>query len=211
MTRRLLPVLVVLSLVAAACGADKKVATSSSTTASTTEASASPTSAPSTDAGPGAVGPFSTEDVATEDFPYGGPSGGTALLVAVRAAAQQGFDRVVFEFERGEVPGYRVRYVQPPITEDASGETVKMKGKAFIEIHMTGASGVDQRSGGEHYKESYTGPTRFSPTTGVIAEVVRTGDFEANLTWVVGVNQPEPGFAVEALEGPPRLVIDIRA
>jgi hypothetical protein len=40
-----------------------------------------------------------------------------------------------------------------------------------------------------------------------VREVVRTGDFEAVLTWAIGVNGRTP-FAVTTLREPDRLVID---
>ncbi len=39
-------------------------------------------------------------------------------------------------------------------------------------------------------------------------EVVRVGDFEANLAWVVGVERPAP-FAVAVFHDPLRLMVDI--
>ena len=55
---------------------------------------------------------------------------------------------------------------------------------------------------------TYTGPTRFSPATSAIVEVVRTGGFEAVLTWAAGVDEKAP-FRVTRLESPARLVIDV--
>jgi hypothetical protein len=39
-------------------------------------------------------------------------------------------------------------------------------------------------------------------------EAELTGDFEAVLTWALGVNQ-EADFRVLTLDGPPRLVVDV--
>src|SRR5438309_5578293 len=51
----------------------------------------------------------------------------TALLTAVRVARQEGFDRVVFEFENA-LPGYRVQYTKKPLHEDASGRELAVEG-----------------------------------------------------------------------------------
>jgi hypothetical protein len=56
---------------------------------------------------------------------------------------------------------------------------------------------------------TYTGPTRFSPRTPEIAELVRTGGFEAVLTWAVGLHD-RVDFRVSALKAPARLVVDFR-
>jgi hypothetical protein len=173
------------------------VAATSSTTPSTTALAEQP------------IGEMSAEDRETHGFPTANREGGAALLADVRVAGHGGFDRVTFEFRDGDVPGYRVRFVDPPITEDASGNEVEVDGAAFLEIIMTPASGVDLS--GETYEETYTGPARIGPSdTASIAELVRTGDFEAVLTWHLGLGAEAP-FAVGTLQDPPRLVIDVRA
>jgi hypothetical protein len=58
----------------------------------------------------------------------------------------------------------------------------------------------------------YTGPRRISGAdagTSVVREVVRTGDFEAVLTWAIGLSD-RVDFRVLTLDGPPRLVVDFR-
>jgi hypothetical protein len=58
----------------------------------------------------------------------------------------------------------------------------------------------------------YTGPRRLEGAdagTSVVREIVRTGDFEAVLTWAVGLSD-RVDFRVTTLDGPPRLVIDFR-
>jgi len=130
----------------------------------------------------------------------------TALMTAVRAARQEGYDRVVFEF-RNAVPGYKVQYVDRPITADGSGEQVAVNGNAVAEIRMQNASGVDLSQASA--PQTYTGPGRLTPPTSEIAEVARTGDFEGTLTWVVGVRD-RVDFRVTTLTGPPRLVVDFR-
>ena len=134
-------------------------------------------------------------------------TGEVALLSAVRAAGQQGFDRVVFEFT-AELPGYKVGYVERPVLEDGSGKEVSVTGGAVLEVRMAPASGVELSASG--VRPTYTGPARLRPSgTVVVAEVVRVGDFEGQLTWVVGTSGRAP-FKVSTLSAPPRLVIDVR-
>ncbi len=159
-----------------------------------------PSTAPGDTAGPTTTvaSGFGTSEVSMAPAERG-------LLTAVRAARQDGFDRVVFEFE-GDVPGYAVRYVDRPINEDGSGNPVEVKGDSVLQVRMEPASGVDLS--GAELRQTYKGPNRITPSTSVVTELVRTGDFEAVLTWVIGV-KGKPGFRVDTTTGPPRLIIEI--
>lgn len=135
-------------------------------------------------------------------------SGEPARLRAVRAAGQQGFDRVVFEFV-DDLPGYKVGYVERPVREDGSGKEVAVAGAAVLEVRMAPASGAEVSASG--VRETYTGPDRLLPRNGtVVVEVVRAGDFEGQLTWVVGTSARAP-FKVTTLGSPSRLVVDVRS
>jgi hypothetical protein len=133
----------------------------------------------------------------------------TALLERVAIGRHEGFDRVVFQF-RNHVPGYHVAYVQPPLKEDGSGNVVQVKGSAFVEVRMEPASGFDLATGeGELV---YKGPKRIdggAAGTSVVREVVRTGDFEAVLTWAIGLDA-KVDFRVTTTESPARLIVDFR-
>ncbi|HEX8921084.1 MAG TPA: hypothetical protein VF766_06380, partial [Pyrinomonadaceae bacterium] len=61
----------------------------------------------------------------------------TVTLRQVRAADQTDFDRVVFEFKDGEVPGYRIEYV--PSVTDTAGRAHKLFGKTFLRVDMNPA------------------------------------------------------------------------
>ena len=127
------------------------------------------------------------------------PSGEHTTLTAVRAANQGPVDRVVFEFS-DRVPGYAVRYVNRPITEDGSGHPVTVEGEAVLEVRMEPARGP-----------SFTPDTaRVKPQASAVAEVVRTGDFEAVVHWVIGVRKQQP-FSVSTLDSPPRLIVEVAA
>jgi hypothetical protein len=133
----------------------------------------------------------------------------TALLEDVDLARHEGYERVVFRFKNA-VPGYRVAYVEPPLTEDGSGAPVKVDGTAFVSVCMEPASGFDLNTG--EGVLVYKGPRRISGEdagTSVVRELVRTGDFEAVLTWAVGLSD-QVDFRVQTLDDPPRLVVDFR-
>lgn len=128
-----------------------------------------------------------------------------ALLTHVRAARHEGYDRVVFEF-RNLAPGYDVRYVQKPVHADGSGAEVAVDGSAVLRVRMEPALDADLNQ--ESAPRTYLGPQRFTPDAAVVAELVRTGGFEAVLTWAVGVDERRP-FKVTRLASPARIVIDI--
>lgn len=132
----------------------------------------------------------------------------TALLERIDVAPHEGFDRVVLRFRNG-LPGYRIEYVEPPLREDGSGNVVTVAGAAFLVVRMERASGFDLSVGeGEMV---YLGPRRIeSPGTAVVRELARTGDFEAVLTWAVGLAGKVP-FRVQTLDAPARLVVDFAA
>ncbi|HZP27174.1 MAG TPA: hypothetical protein VFB90_09040 [Dehalococcoidia bacterium] len=136
--------------------------------------------------------------------PFSGPGTVTAppaLLSDVRAARQAGFDRVVFEFSNG-LPAYRVEYVQPPIILDPSGQTVQVKGAAFLKVTFMGGAAHND-AGNPTF-----GSTDLMPNLQSVLEVRQTGDFEAVLTWVIGLTKAAD-LTVTTLTGPSRLVIDI--
>ena len=160
------------------------------TTTSTSTSTVTTSSTSSTTAFDGSTSPTSIASTAPE----------TALLTEVAV----GDGVVTFVFRAG-TPGIDVRYVEPPVTQDASGEPVDVNGGAFLSVRMEPASGVDLTSGSETPEETYVGPERIDGTP-PIAEVVRTGDFEANLTWVIGLDE-ERAYRVEAAASTVRVYI----
>jgi hypothetical protein len=126
----------------------------------------------------------------------------TPTLVDVRAGRHAGFDRVVFEF-RGAVSATRhVRYVDQLI-QDGSGEPVSLAGGAALEVAFQGANAHDD--GGR----PTVSPRRFSPGFAALKEVAQVGDFEAVVTYGLGVDRQRP-FTVSTLSSPSRLVIDLQ-
>jgi hypothetical protein len=133
----------------------------------------------------------------------------TALLERVAVGRHEGYDRVVFQF-RNALPGYKVEYVLPPLKEDGSGNPVTIKGNALVGVRMEPASGFDLNTG--EGVMTYKGPKRIdgsSSGTSVVQEVVRTGDFEAVLTWAIGLSD-KVDFRVRTATSPSRLIVDFR-
>ena len=135
-----------------------------------------------------------------------------ALMVDVRTGSPvnlitgelEEFDRITFEFEDG-LPGYLIEYVEPPITEDASGLPVEIEGGAFLRITFRDAAGFDPLTG----VPTYTGPFEIADGKPALLEAERTVDFEGVLTWVLGLTEAVD-FRVIVLESPSFVVaIDV--
>ena len=204
--RRLLAAGMVVLLGLASCGGDDDTETTGTTaTSEATATSGSGTSSTSTSSVDG-IDPM--EGAGTDPVHVEAEGNAVALLTDVRVARHEGFDRVVFEFD-GPVPGLDVEYVEPPITEDGSGNEIEVGGDAFLQVIMQPASGFDLSGEGE---QTYDGPTRLpgeEAGTSVIQEVVRNGDFEAVLAWVIGISD-RVDFRVDVLGDPSRVVVDVR-
>jgi hypothetical protein len=123
------------------------------------------------------------------------------MQMGLRAAAHAGFDRVVFEFQGG-VPGFHVEYVDHPVRDCGAGEPQDIAGDAHLEVRMSPANA--------HTEEGKpTVPEReLKPGLPNVREIQRTCDFEAVVTWVIGVGSPNRYRTFE-LTDPPRLVVDI--
>jgi len=133
------------------------------------------------------------------------PAGPITYLSKVRAARHPAFDRVVFEFT-GVRPGFRVLYTSRPIRESGSGRVIPVTGGAVLEVRMAWARSA--RISGGTVVRTYKGPGRLRPGTPVVTEVVKSGDFEAQLSWAIGVEDRVP-FRAFALADPSRLVVDV--
>ncbi|TML14204.1 MAG: hypothetical protein E6G33_10700 [Actinobacteria bacterium] len=133
----------------------------------------------------------------------------TALLERIALGRHEGYDRVVFQF-KNQLPGYRVSYVQPPLKEDGSGNPVSVAGNAIVVVRMEPASGFDLNTG--EGVMVYKGPKRIegaSAGTSVVQELVRSGDFEAVLSWAIGLSG-KVDFRVTTATSPARLIVDFR-
>jgi hypothetical protein len=163
--------------------------------------------------------PASTTESGAEPCTFSGatdPAQGAAgsptrLLTDVRVGVHDCFERVTFEFKprTGEAAGpvaWKAAYQPGPVTEDASGRTVPVKGGAFLVVRFS-AQGADLTKADA--PDTYTGPTSMEAAGATrIQQVRRTGDFEGVLTWVIGVDKQRP-FHVTAQEDPSRVVVDV--
>ena len=191
-TTRCVAVAALLALGACNRGDDEPAIETTGTTTSTS----SPTAVPSA---PGVATPPVSVPATRE----------RAYLTAVRVDTKEdGGSRVVFEFDPA-LPGYKVDFVNRPVTMDGSGDEVEVAGEAVLQITMENAA--QARFEGEKVIPTYTGPRRLQPAgtaTGAVVEVVEAGDFEGLVNWVVGLRQKDTKVAVSTLSGPSRLVLD---
>jgi hypothetical protein len=190
-------------LLSACGGGDGDGATATTGTATTPTTTTTTATTPTTTA-PQGIDPLT--GASTRPVVVRASNGSTALLRAVRAARNEGYDRIVFEFANA-LPGYDVRYVQPPVRQDGSGAVVQVDGSHLLRVRMENALDADLSK--PSAPSTYDGPRRFDPATPEIAELVRAGGFEAVLTWVAGLRD-RVDFRVTTLSSPPRLVVDVR-
>lgn len=133
------------------------------------------------------------------------PSGEMAHLTAVRLTAHDRLDRLELEFA-DRLPGSTIGYRPLPAHEDASGFEIPLPGAtAVVTISMSPATAAGWGGGAT----TYGGPSRLREQTAAVTEVRSAGDFEAVLTWVVGLRTVVP-FSVRTLADPPRVVVDFR-
>jgi hypothetical protein len=127
----------------------------------------------------------------------------TAVLKEVRAAAHEGYDRAVFEFEGAELPSYRVEYIDKPVRACGSGNVVPLEGDGWLEIRFSTAAAHTEKG------EPTVKRREQSPKLKIIKEMKSTCDFEAEVEWVLGVASPNK-YRVLELKNPTRLAVDIK-
>lgn len=126
-----------------------------------------------------------------------------AILRKIRTGRHGSFDRVVFEFRGGVVPGYHVEYIDRPVRACGSGDVVKVAGDGWLSVRLTPAQAhTDAGKPTIGYRERRL-------RLPVLRELQSTCDFEGEVAWVLGVSSPNR-YRVMELSNPARLVIDIK-
>jgi len=152
-------------------------------------------------------------EAAPDGAPFEGTAGevredadvsGVAVQRDLRAARNDGFDRIVFEFE-DELPGYDLSYVDQPVRECGSGEVVPIEGDGWLRVRFEPARAHEFV--GEEARVTVSDRSRRLDLP-VATEAHVTCDYEAVLEWVVGVRSPNH-YRVLELREPARLVVDI--
>lgn len=126
---------------------------------------------------------------------------GVATLRNVRVGRHDGYDRIVFEFD-DHVPDYDVRWVDDP-TGCGSGEPVDVGAPAALQVGFRPAVAHDEE-GRITVRER-----AFRPGLPALRTARISCDFEADVTWVLGV-AARVEMRVLRLASPPRVVVDLR-
>jgi hypothetical protein len=123
----------------------------------------------------------------------------------IRTGAHDCFERVVVEFEGdGEMPGFKVEYVDDPVHLSPSDLTVEIAGEATLVLSV-GAWMTTMEGAG------YQGPQQLFPTNVThIRELRLIENFEGMHQWAIGLDQRR-AIEVSTLRDPPRIVVDVFA
>ncbi len=128
-----------------------------------------------------------------------------ARLRAIRSAAQEGFDRLVFEFDGNQVPGYSVKYDTKAVACGSGQDLTVFVGDGSAPAALVI---VDLRPATAH--EDSGAPTAVRDLRSALSTLNRAFgicDFEGVVQYAVALNAEKP-FKVSTLANPPRLVID---
>jgi hypothetical protein len=153
--------------------------------------------------------------IATVPLASGGPPAnagtptGIALLTSVTAQDMGTFDRVTFTFEKGTPTILSAIYQAGPAVFAPSDQPVvpPIAGPARLVITMGNAADEDLTT--NPVVVTYPGPLRFAVNLPNITELVQLQDFEATLTWAIGVNDPRVPATSQVLVTPTRVQVDI--
>ncbi|HEX5949197.1 MAG TPA: hypothetical protein VFZ45_06500 [Actinomycetota bacterium] len=135
-----------------------------------------------------AVPPAGTGPASTCETVNGGNPSNLPRFTEVEVESEDGVDRITFEFEPepsapNRPPWHHISFQDELITE-GEGRTVEVEGEAFLLVSFQ-AIGVDLS--GEEPVEVYTGPKEFTPGYGTLKEAEHLGDFEAQVSWGLGL------------------------
>jgi hypothetical protein len=172
-------------------------ATTAAPTPTRTATPAPTTAAPATTAPP-TNSPGSTPSQACAPLTGGSPLG-ASRLVAIRAAHNPGFDRLVFEFSGPSVPEYRIELASS--FKAPSGQAVPVDGNAFFSVRLGGQAHNDAG------QKSYPQPDPYRVGLIVVREVKLIEDFEGVVRFGLGMERPVCPTVLTLL-GPSRVVVD---
>ncbi len=171
---------------------------------------ATPSNTPNPNTAANVIAPGETNSAAAE---FEGTAGvtekknagikGVARMSEVRAAKHSNYDRIVFEFAGDEMPTYHLEYIDKPVRQCGSGNTVLLAGDGWLEVRFSDAQAHDG-SGNATIKDRER-----SPNLPIVKDLKITCDFESEVTWVMGVARPNK-YRVLELKNPIRLAVDIK-
>jgi hypothetical protein len=133
----------------------------------------------------------------------------TMYLTDVEVEVEDCLERVIFKFEPSDPgPGYDVSYKPAEVAkiQDGSGKSLAIAGDDFLVVRMFPA--MTAKIDGEDVVPTYDGPRSIPAPSDAktLREVAMTGDFEAQMTWAIGLDDKRP-FTVTASDD--KLVVEI--
>ncbi len=131
------------------------------------------------------------------------PGDSMATLLDVRTATHDAYERIVFGFGPESLPGFKVEYIDRPVTQCGSGNVVELPGDAWLSIRLEPA-----RAHTEAGQPTIADRSRTLNYPNIKA-LRLICDFEGIVEWIVAVAAPNQYRTLELRE-PARLVIDIR-
>ena len=148
-----------------------------------------PSASPSAPSPSGSPTPVELEGSTCEPT-QGGSNQSVPDFVEVIPEHAEGIDRVTFRFEPEnasitEAPSFSVQFVDQ-LTTDGEGAPVDVAGERFVQISF---NAVGVRLVTETPEPVYTGPKEFISGYPNMVEVEQLGDFEAIISWGIGLNR----------------------
>jgi hypothetical protein len=129
--------------------------------------------------------------------------GVSGTVTALRAARNEGFDRVTLQFDGARVPGYHLEYVRAPATQCGSGQATPVEGRGVLLLRISSARAHDEAGRATvAARDQKTGLP-------VIRQVAMTCDFEGVVELAIGVSTANRYRVVE-LANPTRLAVDVQ-
>lgn len=136
------------------------------------------------------------------------PGAPSRTIEGIELSGGEGFDRLVISFaaDARDFPGYRLEYLDAPPTDcaaDPAEAPVATSGAAFLRVRILGARGHDDTG------RSTVGSASRKGTSDHLLTLVRTCDFEGEVTWVFDLTEATP-YRILELSSPDRLVVDVQ-
>ena len=144
---------------------------------------------------PGTMGPVRR--------PSPSAAGNPALLRAVRAARNTGFDRVVFEFSGQDLPGYQIGYATEPVRACGTGDAVPLAGVGRLVVRLEPAQAHDALG------RVTIDERESAPGLSMVKEMKQVCDFEGQVEWALGLAARRRFRVLEASD-PLRVIVDVR-
>lgn len=125
----------------------------------------------------------------------------SSFMREIRTAKQDGFERVVLEFE-DHMPSFQILYVTHKHTDRETEKVIKQQGKYFVDVVLGYLPFHDVKVKLEKYP---TGALNYP----LLAEISQVQWFEGERVFSIGLNAKK-NFRVQTLSNPTRLVIDFQ-